>query len=418
MESFEDLMQLYDPLIEVTSISSPLEALELLQKEHYDCIITDFKMPEINGIEFSIKIRAYNSKPIILYTGQGSDEVAEAAFRAGINDYIKKDIDPSHYHLLAKRIRDVVAKSQKEDLYLKVVEESREAIAIIVDNTVVYANNALIGLLGAKNSTEIIGRKLFDFILPQDRYQVENKIASISKSGEFSNYYQIILRRRDGKKTATEISVSTINYLGKKAVLNFIRDISERKLLEEEIKSSEERFRTLVNMNPDGIALLDNSGAITWINPMFSRILGYHEKEILGKSFFSISSNKASTYLKNIELFHNLQQGLSIPFYEFQWKRKDKEIVWIEAHLRLIELNTNGQEFMVIIRDINQHKIIKDALEKSSKKLEKLVQDKTSTLITSEKMIAAGQLTYVVANDIRTPLVTIKNAVNYIRITP
>jgi PAS domain S-box-containing protein len=413
LEAVRGFLNVFDPLIEVVSVTSPIEALKILDKKYFDCVITDFRMPEMTGIEFSKKIRINKNLPIILYTGQGSEEVAEAAFRAGVNDYIKKEMDPSQYHILAKKIRGAVEKKRIEDLYIRVVEDSREAIAIIVNEKIVYANSALAELLGEKKSVDIVGKKFLDLLQPRDREEVEKNLAN---NQNVAKYYQIVLKRRDGTKISTEISVSIINYGGQKAVLNFVRDISERKKLEEETRSSEARFRTLVNMNPDGIALLNVNGEVTWINPMFSKILGYPENEIIGKSLFSVGTIQTSQYLKNIEIFRSLSQGLHIQPYEFQWVRRDKERVWGEAHFSLLNSETDSPEIMVITRDVTQQNKIKEELERYSKKLEKLVQEKTAILVDSEKMIAAGKLTSLLANDIMEPLMEIKNAVNYIRL--
>jgi PAS domain S-box-containing protein len=171
-------------------------------------------------------------------------------------------------------------------------------------------------------------------------------------------------------------------------------------------------------MNPDGIALLNNSGKVIWINPMFSKILGYPEQEILGTSLFSVGTIQTSQYLKNMEIFRSLNQGIQVPPYEFQWVRKDKERVRGEAHFSLINSETGSQEIMVITRDVTQQNKIKEELEEYSKKLEKLVQEKTTILVDSEKMIAAGKLTSLLANDIMEPLMEIKNAVNNIRKNP
>ena len=83
--------------IRVTSTSSPDEAIKILNSNNFDCIVTDFSMPRINGIDLAKKIREKSSVPIIIYTGQGSEEVAEAAFLVGIDDYLRKEPDPSHY---------------------------------------------------------------------------------------------------------------------------------------------------------------------------------------------------------------------------------------------------------------------------------------------------------------------------------
>ena len=151
---------------------------------------------------------------------------------------------------------------------------------------------------------------------------------------------------------------------------------------------------------------------------MFSRILGFTEKEIIGKFFFSLGVIQTSQYVKNMEIFRNLSQGQYVPPYEFQWIKKDNERVLGEAHFSLVSLESDEKEIMVITRDVTQQNKIKEELEMYSKQLEKLVQEKTLRLVDSEKMIAAGKLTTLLANDIHEPLLAIKNAVNMMRVNP
>ncbi|MGD0804266.1 MAG: PAS domain S-box protein [Candidatus Bathyarchaeia archaeon] len=415
LEAVREMIKEYDPLIDVRSMNSPIEALKLLENEYFDCLVTDFKMPYINGIEFSKKVRAKKNLPIILYTGQGSEEVAEAAFLAGVNDYIKKEIDPHHYHILAKRIRDLVEKSRIDNLYINVVEDAREAIGIIILDKIVYSNNALVELLGEKKLGDVIGKNFFEYILPQEREHIKDSIMNIQTSGEISQYYQTIIKKRDGNKISSEISVSMINFRGHKAILNFVRDVSGRKKLEDEIKKSEERFRNMVNLAPDGIAITNLTGEVTWINPSFTKILGFPEDEIIGKSFLSFGSMKASQNYVTVRIFQDLANGQSVPPFEFQWKRRDGKIGFGEAHLSLVKLGNESQEVLVFTRDVTRRNKIKEELEIYSKELEHLVQQKTSNLIDSEKMIAAGKLTNLIAQNLRDPLATIKNAVKDIQ---
>jgi len=89
-------LETLDPSLKVTSTASPVEALKQIRNDSFDCVVSDFVMPGMNGIEFAQNVREMEDVPLILYTGQGSEEVAEAAFAVGIDDYLRKEIDPSH----------------------------------------------------------------------------------------------------------------------------------------------------------------------------------------------------------------------------------------------------------------------------------------------------------------------------------
>jgi len=97
-------------LVNVTS--SPEEAIRV--QGSYDCIITDYRMPKMSGIELAQRIRETSGTPIILYTAYGSEEVAEKASSVGIDDYISKGFDYSHYRMLAERIRSAVERHRRQ----------------------------------------------------------------------------------------------------------------------------------------------------------------------------------------------------------------------------------------------------------------------------------------------------------------
>ena len=144
-------------------------------------MVSDFKMPEINGIQLAEKIREKSDIPIILYTGQGSEEVAEAAFNVGVDDYMRKELDPSHYQVLAKRIKSVVEKKRSDKFYRTILEQTRDAILIYVDNKVVYTNKAMLNLLGLKDHSEMIENP-FNYALEGDREKAKARLKEVMTS--------------------------------------------------------------------------------------------------------------------------------------------------------------------------------------------------------------------------------------------
>ena len=80
-----------DEALRVESVSSPEEALERIREEAFDCVVSDFQMPRLDGIEVARKIRETSKIPIILYTGRGSEDVAADAFAVGIDASVGGD---------------------------------------------------------------------------------------------------------------------------------------------------------------------------------------------------------------------------------------------------------------------------------------------------------------------------------------
>ena len=92
---------------------TPLAALERLSEPHraerIDCIVSDYKMPSMDGIEFLSAVRdRHPTLPFILYTGRGSEEVAKKAILDDVTDYVEKDVGPKQYETLVERIEKAV----------------------------------------------------------------------------------------------------------------------------------------------------------------------------------------------------------------------------------------------------------------------------------------------------------------------
>jgi CheY-like chemotaxis protein len=97
-----------DREVTVDSVSDPDEAIRLQGRNSYDLVISDYKMAGMTGIELFQRVRERSDVPFILYTGRGGEEVAESAYEAGLDGYMKKETEPSHYQALSKRVRQIV----------------------------------------------------------------------------------------------------------------------------------------------------------------------------------------------------------------------------------------------------------------------------------------------------------------------
>jgi len=94
----------------VTTATSPLEAVTRLEEVSFHCIVSDYQMPAISGLDFLKAVREEDATiPFIVFTAKGSETVASQAIETGVTDYVQKGPDTERYDELAARIRKAVA---------------------------------------------------------------------------------------------------------------------------------------------------------------------------------------------------------------------------------------------------------------------------------------------------------------------
>jgi len=108
LEITKDIIQSFDREVEMRGSTSPVEAMELVMESEPDCVLSDFNMPEMDGIEFTRRLRERSMIPVVMYSNVCDEGITCEAFEAGVDDFVVKQDNADHYIVLMKRIRNVV----------------------------------------------------------------------------------------------------------------------------------------------------------------------------------------------------------------------------------------------------------------------------------------------------------------------
>lgn len=162
--------------LDVEIASSATEGLILLKQSGYDAIISDYDMPDIDGIEFLKMVRAYDiAIPFIIFTGKGREEVAIEALNNGADFYIQKGGDPlTIFTELANAIRHLVRRSQAERNAIQSEDQLKAFLNALPDLAFIkgpnlrhlFVNTSYLSFLGLSSIEDVIGKTDEDLLTP------------------------------------------------------------------------------------------------------------------------------------------------------------------------------------------------------------------------------------------------------------
>lgn len=152
------------------------EALEAVREEKIDCVVSDYEMPSMNGLELYARIEQEFDVPFILLTGRGGEAIASKAIGAGVDDYLTKDdiIEEDQLQLLANRIHNVVSQHRVRRKFEQLVDNTPDEIVEVTTEGVILSANASMARAHDTTREDLIEAGL-STVLPAD--VGENRLA-------------------------------------------------------------------------------------------------------------------------------------------------------------------------------------------------------------------------------------------------
>lgn len=251
---------------------------------------------------------------------------------------------------------------------LKVDLPVEEQIERLYESVCIDANRAFWELFDFHDRTEIVGKR---FIELYPTRKSDGIFRQLIESGYRINDLEFHEVLQDGRSTwGLENWYGSIEDGRLTHIWASAKDITERKLAENELRRSEARYLDLYNSAIDGVVSVDLEGRILECNEAYTSMLGYSAGELLGKSFWELTPEEHHEAERKI-LDELLDSGMSsTASYQKEYVRRDGTVFPIELVAYLLT-DTDGKPtgMWAIVRDITERRIAESALQRSERLL-------------------------------------------------
>jgi PAS domain S-box-containing protein len=278
---------------------------------------------------------------------------------------------------------------QSEALFRALFELSPDSIVVIDPHDakdswpIIDCNKAACQISGFGRD-ELIGQSID--ILNATPGTLPERTAYRSQLREAGNlHYEVAHRHKDGSVFPVEVSTAIFTVSGRELVLGIDRDISERKRTELSLRTSEEKYRDLVNEANDGVFAGDDHGVLTFANQALARIHGVeHPEELLGRTFTDFI---APAMVENItQLFRKSIQGEVISeTIEAEIIRPDGTGAFIEIKPVPIVENGTVTGIRGVVRDVTARKQAEEAIRETEARFEGIVNMAVEAIISIDE---------------------------------
>lgn len=275
---------------------------------------------------------------------------------------------------------------------------------------IIFINRSLANMLGYE-SPELIGESLYSFLDDGNAQMVYRLMEQLPVLQ--SREMILELNHREGRRVFVSVHIFPYNSTGANATVAVVsmHDVTSTRIVEEQLRESEERFRLLFHNAPIGAAVLGLDGKYLMVNLEFSRFLGYTEEEL------KLCDYRDVTLPQDLESSDRrvdaLTRGL-VEHYkaEKRYCRKNGETVWGRISVSMMNDRTgNPLYFLSMVEDITEAKRIEKQLQNKREELDGRIRELNclygiSALLEIQNISLGGILqgaVYLVSRSIRNP---------------
>ncbi|MCK4779335.1 MAG: PAS domain S-box protein, partial [Candidatus Lokiarchaeota archaeon] len=270
-----------------------------------------------------------------------------------------------------KRIED--ASRESEQQYRTILNSLNDPMHVVdKDLKIIFQNPAMAKWLDKLNvDSDLIGKNIFEKFPFLDYDTIYNEYSKVFKTGETLVAREIT--ELFNKKVFTETLKIPIKSEGKvEQVITIMRDITEQKEAEQKLKTSEEKYKNIINNLMDIIIILDLKGNFLYVSPQIYEISGFKQEEVIGKNGFKLMH--PDDIQKTAKVLKEAMEQKKRIYIEYRTRHKQGHYIDVSASGKIANIDGEDRIFAVV-KDISEKKISEQKLKESEEKYRYLIEN-------------------------------------------
>jgi len=312
------------------------------------------------------------------------------------------------------------ALTDSEEMFRAISTSAIDAIMLADEGgKIVYWNPAAERIFGYSRE-EAVGKDVLNLLIPPQDHSFKPKfVEQLQGSRQIKGKtVEFTALRKDGREFPAELSANLLRFKGTSCLLGIVRDVSERRRMEDELKQERDMLEAVSENIGAGLAIISEDYRILWANKLLKQINGDCEGKMCYSTFNRLTDICPDCGVKKV--FDN---GVPLDIHEYSNQDDKGNTFWVELIVTPIkDEKGNVIAALELAVNITERRIMQNKLAEYSQKLEKIVEKRTeqlkrtqAKLVKSERLATIGELAAMIGHDLRNPLTGIMGATYYLK---